>query len=298
LGALPREDPRVLVLAVGLVAVLIWMALFFFGSRGINRRANAAHDYELRFELNAAPWSDHHVESLLARNPRHPILLRQYVTNAAERKDWPEALGRADIFTTRAPRSPLAWVTRADVLRRAGRGEEAVALLRTALRRLPRDPDILAAWADQAARQKDWAEAARRYAHVRQLGPERRDGYEAGASVLISDGRGDEAEAVIAEGLRRLPEVWEMWRAAARVADRLGNHDVAIRRWEALRDQFPGEPSGFVGGAEALALAGRGEDAAALIRQARDFFPGNKTIAETAARLVPPEPAPPEAQAQ
>jgi Flp pilus assembly protein TadD len=280
-----------LLLAVGLVALLIWAAYIFFGSRVISRRANTSHEVALRFALEAAPWSDHHVESLLIRNPSNPTLLRQYVVNAVEREDWPEALRRADIFVARAPRSPQAWVSRADVLRRAGRAEEAVALLCKAVRRMPRDPDILAAWAYEAMRRKDWAEAARRFERMRQCGPEHIHGYEAGANALLEDGRGDEAERVIAEGLRRVPKtgIWMMLRAAARVADRLGNHDEAIRRWEVLRDQFPGEPSGFLGGAEALAQAGRGEDAAALIRLARDFFPGNKPIAEAAARLAPPE---------
>jgi hypothetical protein len=68
-----------------------------------------------------------------------------------------------------------------------------------------------------------------------------------------------------------------------------------------LRERFPGEPAGFLNGAEALERPSRGEDAAALIRQACDFFPGNKAIADAAARLAPPEapePTPPEAQAQ
>jgi Flp pilus assembly protein TadD len=99
------------------------------------------------------------------------------------------------------------------------------------------------------------------------------------------------AETVIAEGQQRLRKewTWMMLRAAARAADRLGSHDEAIRRWDALREQFPAKPAGFLEGAEALARAGRSEGAAALIRQARDFFPGNKTIAAAAARLVPRE---------
>jgi Flp pilus assembly protein TadD len=300
---LPGEVLRVLALAIGLAALLIWAAFIFFGRRLLYRSGAEGHEDELGFEMNAAPWSDRHVESLLEHNPRSPTLLNQYVAIAIERKDWPEALRRADIFAVRAPRSPQAWVTRADVLRRAGREEEAVALLRTALRRMPKDPDILAAWAYEAVWRMDWAEAARRFERVRQHGPERVDGYEAGASVLISDGRGDEAEVVIAEGLRRVPKArtWEMLPAAARVAERLGNHDEAIHRWEVVRDRHPSNPAGFLGGADALARVGRGGEAAALIRQASDFFPGNKTIAEAAARLAPPEtpePAPPEAPAQ
>lgn len=81
-----------LALAVGLAALLIWAVFAVFSYRGINHRANVSRDTALRFELKAAPWSDRHVESLLVRNPANPILLRQYVANAAERQDWPEAL--------------------------------------------------------------------------------------------------------------------------------------------------------------------------------------------------------------
>ena len=117
-----------------------------------------------------------------------------------------------------------------------------------------------------------------------------------GANALIEDGRPDAAEAVIAEGLQHLPETWQMWQAAARIAEHLGDREEAIRRWQAMRAQFPSEPAGHLRLAEALAQAGRGAAAAEVIRQARDFFPGDKAIVEAAARLAPPEapvPAPP-----
>jgi predicted Zn-dependent protease len=288
----------VFVLAIGILALLIWAVFLFFSYRRIRRSGTEGREGDLRFELEAAPWSDHHVESLLARNPDSPTLLGQYVANAIERQDLPEAQRRADIFVARAPRSPQAWLTRVDILRRAGREEAAAADLRKAMRRMPRDPDILLAAAREATRNQDWSEAARRFERMRQHFPERMEGYHEGLDALINDGRPDAAEAVIAESMRRLPEAWMVWHAAAWVAGRLGNRDEAVRRWEALRARFPAEPSGFLEGAEALAQAGRGEEAAALIRQARDFFPGNRPIADAAARLAPPgppEPAPPEA---
>jgi predicted Zn-dependent protease len=78
-----------------------------------------------------------------------------------------------------------------------------------------------------------------------------------------------------------------MRQAAARLAERLGNRDEAIRHWQALHSQFPGEAAGFLRLAEALAQAGRAEEAAALIREGRDFFPGNADITAAAARLAP-----------
>jgi predicted Zn-dependent protease len=128
----------------------------------------------------------------------------------------------------------------------------------------------------------------RRFERLRRVAPERIDVYEVPAIALIEDSRPDEAEVLIAEGMRRRSEDGMMWRAAARIADRLGDHDEAIRRWEALRSRFPADQAGFLQGAEALARANRGKEAAALIRQARDFFPGNKEIAEAATRLIPP----------
>jgi predicted Zn-dependent protease len=279
----------VIVLAIGLAAVLIWVGFLFFGYRKLYG-SDAGREDDLRFELNAAPWSDNHVETLLARNPGSPVLLGQYVANAVERKDWPEALRRADLFVARVPRSPHAWLARIDALSRAGREEDADAVLRKAVRRMPREPNILLAWARDAGRHEDWAEASRRYVLMRRRDPRRVEGYNEGANVLIRDGRPDKAESVIAEGLRAVPENWMMWSTAARIADSLENHNEAIRRWEAMRARFPAEPAGFLGGAEALARAGRGEEAAALIRDGRDFFPGDKPISEAAARLAPPAP--------
>ena len=278
-----------LILAIGLVALLIWAGFFFFSYRRLDRTGAEGREDDIRFELEAAPWSDRHVESLLARSPNSPALLGQHVANAVERSDWPEALRRADTFAARSPRSAYAWLARIDILRRAGREEEAVAALRKAVRRLPRAPEILLVWAREAARSQDWAEASRRFARMRRFGPDHVEGYHEAAEVLIKDGRPDEAAAVIAEGMGRLPEAWAIWQASGRAAERQGDYDEAVRRWEAMRVRFPGQPGGFLGGAETLALAGRREEAVALIRQARDFFPANKEIAEALARLAPPE---------
>ena len=288
MGRTPRESGRVLVLAVALAAALIWAAFLFFTMRRLDHTAEREREDNLAFELRAAAWSDRHVGSLLARNPRSPTLLGQHVSNAADRSDWPEALRRAELFVARAPRSPHAWLAHIDVLHRAGRAEDAAALLRQALRRMPRQPDIQAAWGQEAMRQKDWAEAARRYGRLRRRWPERPDGYEQAANALLEEGRPNEADALIAEGMRRTKH-WPLWHAAAKLAENVGDLEEAIRRWEAMRADHPAVSVGFLRGAEALAQAGRGEAATALVLQARDFFPGDKAVADAAARLAPAE---------
>ena len=78
------------------------------------------------------------------------------------------------------PRSPRAWVARCGVLNRAGRAQEAATLLGEAVRRMPREPALLIAWANEALRRKEWAEAARRFERARQHAPKRIEGYEWG----------------------------------------------------------------------------------------------------------------------
>jgi predicted Zn-dependent protease len=224
---------------------------------------------------------------LLAPYPRSPTLLTQYCAIAARRQDWAEALRRAEIFVVRAPGAPWGWLFRVSALRQLGRPDEALDLLRQAVRRLPRDPEILIVWARQALEEKDRGEALRRFEKVRRVAPLRAEGYQEAVDVLAEDGRAEAAEALIAEGLRRLSGNWVMWQAAARLAERLARQEEAIARWEALRAAFPGEPAGYLHGSEALARAGRNEKAIAPIREAHDYFPGNKDISEAAARSIP-----------
>ena len=134
--------------------------------------------------------------------------------------------------------------------------------------------------------------SARRFGRLRRRFPAREEGYREGANALAKDGRLDEAEAVIAEGMQRTGN-WLMWYTAAELAERADDREEAVRRWDAMRVRFPSVASGFLRGAEALARAGHGEAAAALIRQARDFFPGNKEIAAAADLAAPAAESPP-----
>lgn len=280
-------------LTVALAAVLIWGGFFFFASRQIRRRVRQGTESTLHFEMQSAPWSDRHIETLLSRNPSSAVLLRQYVTNALDRHEWQEALRRADMFTSRLPRLPGAWLSRIDALRCAGRAEDSVALLERTVLRLPPDPDVLLVWAREAALRRDWDEAARRHARFRRRYPARVEGYREAADALAEHGRTGEAEQLIAEGLRRMPEASALWHGHARIAERAGDMEEALRRWEAVRVHFPGEPAGFLRSAEAMVKAGHAADAETLIRQARDFFPESQPVRDALKRLVPAADPPP-----
>jgi predicted Zn-dependent protease len=276
---------------VGIVAVLVWGAFLYATWRMLSGFDRQRIDDDVRFQLDAAPWSDNHVETLLGKYPRNAIILNQYVNNALERKDTAEALRRSDMFLSRARRSGQAWMVRSNVLRRADREDEAQELLRTAVRRMPRDIEVLLGAARDAERHHDWPEAARRFELARKYHPRRIEGYTGAAEAYANAGDFDAAEAVVAAGLKLVPHIWWSWHTAALVAEKRGDLDEAIGRWEAMRNAFPGEAPGFIRGAQALARAGRAEEAAALIREARDYFPGNKHVVEAAQKLAPEPPA-------
>ena len=275
-----------LLLAIVAAGVLFWVAFFYFGWKGISRRTDQAKEDDIWFELAVAPRSDRHVESLLASNPKSEALLRQYVGNAIDRQDWPEALRRAEMFVARRPRSAGGRLARIYVLRMSGCEAKSLALLRKAVRWMPRNREVLLAWSEEAVRRQDWPEALRRLERLRKRAPDWAAGYLLAADALVASGRRDEAEALLAEAMQRIPKDQWISQAAARIAEGANDLGKAIRLWEEMRALFPGEPTGFLGGAEALARAGETEAAAALIRQGRDFFPGNAAIKEAAARLA------------
>ncbi len=278
------------------VAAVVWVGLIFFFSRYLRRGRFVGQEEGLNFELQAAPWSDSHVAELLRKVPRSPILLNQYVANAIARQDWAEAERRLALFRQRAPRQAGPWLAEAELLRRRGQPEAARAVIERALRRLPREENVLLA----AARESRWAhqhaEAAQRFARLRAIAGRRAEGYSEGAEVLAETGEWEAAMALIAEGRRRFPDYWVLVATAARIAERHGDRGEALRCWQELRERFPGEESGYLDGAAALERAGEVEAARGVLELGCDYLPGNQRLREALARLAPPPPeAPPAA---
>ena len=276
------------VLAFALVAVLIWVFLAIFFRRRQRQVDRWRREKQLEFELAPAAWSDRHVEGLLQRNPTSSVLLSQYVRNAKHEKDWALFLQRSEMFLTRAPDVPAAWLAKSQALHALGEHKQAAEVLRSAIRRFPRAGDVLLAWAREAVQQKEWPEAVKRFAAFRRCFPVREEGYIGAAAALMADGQQDAAEALLTKGMARSPRSFRLWSKSATLAEQSGDLDESVRRWERMRARFPAEPEGFLGGAAVLAKAGRSAEAAVLIDQARAYFPGNKKVQATAERFAPP----------
>ncbi|MDR3438721.1 tetratricopeptide repeat protein [Telmatospirillum sp.] len=239
----------------------------------------------MKFKVSVAAWSDRYVESLLEQHPASLVLNRQYITNAADRQDWPEMLRRAEQFRARRPHSAAAQIACVIALRHSGREAEATKLLRRLVWRLPRSIEVQLEWARDAGRRQDWAEATHRFAKLRRRFPQAAEGYIEGSRALLRTGHDGAAETLLEHSKGCFPKVHYIWQEAAQLVESQGDGEKALARWAEMRERFPNTPEGYIGGATWLMRLGRREEAAELIAQARDFFPGNATILAAVATL-------------
>jgi tetratricopeptide (TPR) repeat protein len=99
-------------------------------------------------------------------------------------------------------------------------------------------------------------------------------------------GRLDEADRLLDEASARFPGNDPITLARAWLANALHDWPLALRRWDDIRTLHPDHPSGYIGGAHALRVAGRHEQAQRLLEDAMGRFPENDKIIVERARLA------------
>jgi tetratricopeptide (TPR) repeat protein len=151
------------------------------------------------------------------------------------------------------------------------------------MKRFPRQPHYLEAYARAAERARDFDEAVRRWALVRKKFPGRTAGYVAAVSCLRQSGRLDEATALIRRAQALMPDDMTVILEAGRVVEAHGDWDEAYRYWYRVRTRHPGC---FFGAAQALHKLGRTAEAEALLAEARHRYPIESGIAILNARIA------------
>jgi cytochrome c-type biogenesis protein CcmH/NrfG len=157
------------------------------------------------------------------------------------------------------------------VLLRLRRYDEATTMMGDAQRRYPGEPRFLAGLAeiDQAKGNHD--EAIVLYARLRKRFPGVMAGYTGAAESLRVLNRLDEAEALAKQALTQFQNEIHPCLEYARVAVMREDWEEALRRWQAVCDQFL-YFGGYVGAAQALTHLGRHGEAEDLLQQARYRF--------------------------
>jgi tetratricopeptide (TPR) repeat protein len=194
-------------------------------------------------------------EELLAqaflRFPSSSEVATNYGWTTHARRDWEEAVRRWELVRVRYPDSPSGYAGGGAALRELGRFDEAEAVLRTGLELLPSSADIAVTHAAIAGYRRNWPEAAKRWEDVRARFPTSSSAYLGGAAALRALGRNEEAENVLAEGVELCPGQSEVAVEYARLAHQHEDWAEAMKRWELVRERFPGSTAAQKGAAEA-----------------------------------------------
>ena len=191
--------------------------------------------------------------------------------------------GEAQLFQippVQRPEDPAqAYLIVGADFRQAGRVAEAELVLGEAARRFPGNAAVAIAHADLAQALGDPDEVLRRWQTVRSLAPHVADAWLAPGSILLRQlKRLEEADALLAEGVRNCPDHADLalefaWCAAVR-EDRA----AAAQRYDAVRHRFPHLPIGHSALVGTLRDLGLFDAADAVAAAALQTFPDDRQL--------------------
>lgn len=137
-----------------------------------------------------------------------------------------------------------------------------------------------------ANRRRDWPKAVVLWQRLRMEEPDCIQGYTRAALVHVALRDFGEAESLLQAALERDPDHREAGVMWARLAQQRKDFAAAAERWASLRARHPNTARAYAGGAEALCVLGRLDEAWALLQQAKSRFSANCDVALALARTA------------
>ena len=190
-------------------------------------------------------------------------------------QDLPAALAAWQDFYIAFPVAAQGYLGAASALEKLGRRDQAEAVLRQGIARMPNHERLHIDLAWLAHHAGDWPAADQRWADLRAKFPDSSPGYHAGAAVLRFLGRYDEADALYAVALPKWPDLHGMWADYASVAQARGDKAEAARRWADVQQRFPNEPASYLRQARELRGSGDLDGAEKILTHAAASLPEN-----------------------
>jgi len=221
-------------------------------------------------------------EKLLAATldafPSDARVWMDYAQAAERRQDWTAAVQRWQEVRKRFSDRTDGYYSGILALRRAANPDDAEKLAVDATRHFPDDFRFWHEYALSAHLRRDWDEAIRRYAALRDKFPNQPEGYSAAASSLVQTNRYSEAEALFEIAAGFLPQDERIAVGRAWNACHLRDWPSAVRRCAALRERFPRNADGYAAGALALRRDRRPGEAEELAAAGMELFPKSVAV--------------------
>jgi tetratricopeptide (TPR) repeat protein len=201
--------------------------------------------------------------------------------------DLGQALRMWAAIRERFPGHAAAYLRAAHALADGGDFDKAeILLLEGQLLVQSAGPTFASEFARMAARQRDAAEAVRRWSVARMAFPRHPVGWVGGVESLREAGRVNEAEVLLDQLRERFPAEAAIPILAASLADAAKDWSKSVDLWAVAREHLPQNPIGFIKGAKALSQNGDLDQADALLADGIDRFPGNAELVTQWAELA------------
>jgi tetratricopeptide (TPR) repeat protein len=174
-------------------------------------------------------------------------------------------------FRILAPQRAITSATAIRALLAVGKTEFAETVLEEGLRKYPEAFVLMQLHADAATQRRDWSEAARRWGIVRRKFPDDFWACYWGAVALKELNRFDEADKLMERAIARNPKHRESAAEYPRIAERRGDEQETLRRWELMRNRIE-HHAAWVGSARTMCRLGREGDAIEMLTEAHMRF--------------------------
>jgi tetratricopeptide (TPR) repeat protein len=139
------------------------------------------------------------------------------------------------------PRTPHLLESLTSAFLKAGRKNEAMALLRTLLAQDPVNADALALSGSIEQDGGETPQAIASFSAAIKAQPNDPVGYQALANLYRREKNYDEAIRILRQGVQQQPEVVQLQMALASALEQKGDYDSAISQYQSILDKHPGD---------------------------------------------------------
>jgi tetratricopeptide (TPR) repeat protein len=197
-------------------------------------------------------------------------------------RDWPEAIKRwqaiLDEFGDEAPAN--TWIGLSNALRRSQKYARSEEIAVRGIKKHPNSLGLKIERAEIAVARGDWPEAIKRWQAILDKVTDKSrlaTVYAHLPASYVRTGEYQKADAVIREGLNYHPENLPIWKAYAEIPMARGDWPEAIKRWQAILDEFGDEAPAlsWAGLVSSLRKSSKLNDAHQKLKEALAKHPGD-----------------------